>query len=224
MRAQTELATRALILTLKAPFCGKSTAEIASLTGVSTRTVDRIWARAIERGFDPAVLPVVLKDEYLEDAPRSGRPSKHTPTNQNLVVAKIREERYDREKTSAVLAAELTAEGIPISAKTVRSSLRKANLPKNEANEEARPDTEYARRPATDTRSMDESVKSINLGRRVDDVDRTREMPRDVVGDMVCDLVGHPQMAESHYVYKFNLISDNSRHCITAGKAPSQAV
>lgn len=162
MPAQTELATRALIVTLKAPFCGKSTMEIASLTGISTRTVDRIWSRAIERGFDPAALPVVLKNEYLEDAPRSGRPSNHTSTNQDLVVAKIQNDRYGREKASAVIAAELTAEGTFISATTVRSILeirKKADSRKDEAKEEARLDTEDARRPATDTRIVDESAK-----------------------------------------------------------------
>ncbi|KAK8146088.1 hypothetical protein G3M48_003625 [Beauveria asiatica] len=116
-------------------------------------------SNAIERGLNPATLPAVLKDEYLQDAPRSDRPSKHTPTNQDLVVAKIRKDRYGRDKASALLAAELTAECTPISATTVPSILRKANSPKDEANEEARPDTEDARRPATDTRIVDEGVK-----------------------------------------------------------------
>jgi len=79
MAPNSDIATRALIVTLKSPVGGKSSVQISEETGVSVRQIDRIYARAVERGFDPTRRPFVLKDEWLEDAPRSGRPSKQTP-------------------------------------------------------------------------------------------------------------------------------------------------
>ena len=78
MAPNTDIATRALVVTLKSPFGGKTTTEIVDKTGLSKRTVNQIYARAIERGFDPNHLPLIIKDEYLQDAPRSGRPTKQT--------------------------------------------------------------------------------------------------------------------------------------------------
>ena len=71
--APYENSTRALVC-LKAT--GKSSKEVSAISGIPTRTVDSIYARAIERGFEPCERPMKLLDRYLEDAPRSGRPSK----------------------------------------------------------------------------------------------------------------------------------------------------
>ena len=73
-----DISTRALVVTLKSPLGGKTTAQVVAITGLPTRTVNSIYARAIERGFDPNAVPLVLKDEYLQDAPRAGRPTKQT--------------------------------------------------------------------------------------------------------------------------------------------------
>ena len=77
MAPNTDLATRALIVTLKAGIGDKpmKTADISYITRVPKRTIQSIYARAIERGFDPAERPVKLLNRHLEDAPRSGRPS-----------------------------------------------------------------------------------------------------------------------------------------------------
>ncbi|KAK0724053.1 hypothetical protein B0H67DRAFT_99132 [Lasiosphaeris hirsuta] len=88
MAPVTDIATRALIVTLKSPLVGMKTAEVVEKTGCSARQVQRIYARAIERGFDPNETPFVLKNEWLEDAPRSGRPSKQTPETTELIIAK----------------------------------------------------------------------------------------------------------------------------------------
>jgi transposase len=48
-----DLATRALIIAYKAD--GKTNQEITEMTGVEKRTINSIYARAIERGFDPAI-------------------------------------------------------------------------------------------------------------------------------------------------------------------------
>lgn len=119
-KQQTDIATRALVVTLKAP-CGgaKTTSEVAFLAGISPRSVDRIYGQACQRGFDPNLQPVVIKNEYLEDAPCTGRPSKQTPEIKQLVVTKIQRNRYGREKTCEALAAELTSEGISILGPTI---------------------------------------------------------------------------------------------------------
>ena len=62
---------------------------------------------------------MIIKDEWVEDAPRSGRLRKHTPENTEKVIAKVRKDRYGREKSCADLAGELSAEGLDISAITI---------------------------------------------------------------------------------------------------------
>ena len=47
--------------------------RICEITGLSKSTVFRIRQTAKERGYD-ASISQVFKDEYFEDAPRSGRP------------------------------------------------------------------------------------------------------------------------------------------------------
>ena len=76
MAPNADIATRALIVTLKSPPASKTTAQIAAITGISARTIDSIFARAIQRGFDPNQLPLEFHDRFLPDAPRSGRPRK----------------------------------------------------------------------------------------------------------------------------------------------------
>jgi hypothetical protein len=89
MATKTDIATRALVVALKAPCTGKSTNEVVEVTGLSTRQVNRIYSRAIERGFEPNSLPLILRNEHLEDAPRSGRPSKQTDKDKEAVTSKV---------------------------------------------------------------------------------------------------------------------------------------
>ena len=128
MAPRTDIATRALVVTLK--FSGKTTLEVAGLAGISARQVDRIYAKAIERGFDPACRPLLLKDDYLIDAPRSGRPSKQTDEIKEAIAKKVRRDRYGREKTYADIAAELSQEGLPISAVMVWKVLKQLGFRK----------------------------------------------------------------------------------------------
>ena len=76
MSSKTDISTRALIVTLRSPIGGKTSKEIAAITGVPKRTVDSIYARAIQHGFKPNQLPLTIKDDILRDSPRSGRPKK----------------------------------------------------------------------------------------------------------------------------------------------------
>ncbi len=90
MAPNTTLATRALVVTLKSPVGGKTSAEVAEITGLSIRQVNRIYARVIERGFDPNHRPFELQDEWLQDAPRSGRPSKQTEETSQEIIKRVR--------------------------------------------------------------------------------------------------------------------------------------
>jgi len=86
----TSLTTRALIVTLKSPVGGKTSAQIHQETGISIRQINRIYAQAIERGFELNFRPFTLKDKWLEDTPRSSRLLKQTPKNIEKVITKVR--------------------------------------------------------------------------------------------------------------------------------------
>lgn len=75
-RNTTDTCTRALVVTLKSPFGGKSTNQISEITGISPRTIDSIYSRACQRGFEPNAPAIKLLPIHLEDAPRAGRPRK----------------------------------------------------------------------------------------------------------------------------------------------------
>ncbi|OJD17209.1 hypothetical protein AJ78_02702, partial [Emergomyces pasteurianus Ep9510] len=77
MAPNTDIATRSLVVTLKS-IGEKTSIEISDLTGLSVRGINSIYARAIERGFDPNTRPIVIQDCWLADSPRSGRPIKRT--------------------------------------------------------------------------------------------------------------------------------------------------
>jgi transposase len=122
-----DLATRALIIAYKAD--GKTNQEITGMTGAEKRTINSIYARAIERGFDPAVRPLKLENKHIEDARRTGRPSKQQQAFEK-VVNLVRRDRYGREKTCADIAGDLSKDGLDISASTVWRVLRKAGYKK----------------------------------------------------------------------------------------------
>jgi hypothetical protein len=132
MAPNTDIATRALIVSLKAGIIDKpaSSIYISSLTGVPERTINQIYARAIARGFDPAIRPLVLENKHLEDAPRSGRPTKDTKEVEELITSKVRLDRYGREKTCAQLAGDLSQAGIQISGITIWRILRRMGFKK----------------------------------------------------------------------------------------------
>ncbi len=63
MTPNTDIATRILIITLRSPFSGKTSAQISEETGISVQQINCIYARAIERGFEPNQPPFILRDE-----------------------------------------------------------------------------------------------------------------------------------------------------------------
>ncbi|KAM4056938.1 hypothetical protein HRG_014824 [Hirsutella rhossiliensis] len=103
---KTDIATGALTVTLKAPCSGKSSTEIASFTRLSIRTVISIYARPVERGFEPNELPLTVRDEWPQNASRSGRPSKQALIQDESIV-KVRRDQYGRGGNCADIATEL---------------------------------------------------------------------------------------------------------------------
>lgn len=123
----TDIATRASVVTLKA--FGMPTSHIAAQTNISTRTIDAIFQRAKAAGFKPDVRPLVLRDSYLQDLPRTGRPNKRQVIKE-AVLSQVRRDRYGREKTCTDIAAALSDSSRSVSAMTVWRVLRSAGLRK----------------------------------------------------------------------------------------------
>ena len=126
----TDIATRALVVSLKSPCYGKSTAEVVTITGLSKSTVNKIYARAVARGFNPDKQPIIIRDCYLEDAPHKGRPTKLTEETKEAVLAKLRCDQHEREKTCADISRELSSEGIHISSSSVHRVFKAAGIKK----------------------------------------------------------------------------------------------
>ncbi|KAH7207872.1 uncharacterized protein BKA55DRAFT_698258 [Fusarium redolens] len=101
---QTDIATRAMVVTLMAPGGGaKTTSEIHTLTGLPIRTIRKIYARAIRRGFEPNQRPIRLIDAWLEDAPRPLQRVKYTG---DLIVSKEMIEFFGSGETAANITGE----------------------------------------------------------------------------------------------------------------------
>ncbi|KAJ5909172.1 hypothetical protein N7495_001854, partial [Penicillium taxi] len=56
--------------------------------------------------------PLIITDAYFADASRSDRPKKQTPEVIDSALAKVRLDRYGREKTCADIAGELWKAGL----------------------------------------------------------------------------------------------------------------
>lgn len=128
MPKQADVATRAAAVALKA-YTDKTSSQIAAITGLSVSTINRIYAKAIERGFEPH--HNVIEDAYVVDAPRSGRPTKQDSATTDNILSKVGQDHYGREKSCADLASELNSElGIEISSTTVWRIRKNAGLRK----------------------------------------------------------------------------------------------
>ncbi|KAI9776974.1 MAG: hypothetical protein M1839_009118 [Geoglossum umbratile] len=113
---QHDLAVRIQALALVEE--GVTVKRVMELTGLARATVYDLKRKTRQRGYDPAVSRV-LKMEYVEDAPRSGRPKKNVISqgvcaNGPLVGNDFKETRLiDRDFCSRILPeASLTARGL----------------------------------------------------------------------------------------------------------------
>ena len=95
---------------------------ITAMTEISRWTISRLQKQARDRGYDPNTSKKLLLS-YVTDAPRSGRPKVITPEVESAILAAVRKDRYGREKTSFMLAAE---QGISVI--TVLKVLKKNNF------------------------------------------------------------------------------------------------
>lgn len=92
----------------------------SNTTKISVKTIQRLRRQARARGYDPSVSSV-LKLEYVEDAPRSGRPPKLNPELEDTIVASFVGEgiRDGEEKVTKAQVAEATG----VSTTTIRRVL-----------------------------------------------------------------------------------------------------
>lgn len=126
-----DIAKRAMVVTCKAT--GIRSTTISELSGLSKRTVDRIYERALSNGFDPAARPWNISEAMLADAPRSGRPLKRTEDVQTQVLSKVNTDQDGRAKTCVDIAGEMSLEGHEISSTTVWRILKKAESQNNKS-------------------------------------------------------------------------------------------
>ncbi|EQL37277.1 uncharacterized protein BDCG_16170 [Blastomyces dermatitidis ER-3] len=80
---------KSLIVTLKSPFVGKSTAEIHEATGISVNQINKIYHTAIQLGFNPEQRPLEIKTEHVADARRSRWPTIQIPELSKELISKI---------------------------------------------------------------------------------------------------------------------------------------
>ena len=69
-----KLGTRALVLSLKS--IGKTTTKVYEILYLAKSTINKIYARAIKRGFNLNLRPIKINNKYITDAPRASRPRK----------------------------------------------------------------------------------------------------------------------------------------------------
>lgn len=110
MPKKTDIATGALVVVLKSPSGGKTTAEIIEIAGLSVRTINSIYTRAIECSFNPNHYLLILHDEFLCNSDRPGRPKKQTDKAQIEIIAEVRRNRFGREKPTHSLRTLKVAE------------------------------------------------------------------------------------------------------------------
>jgi hypothetical protein len=78
-----DIVTKAVIVALKSPFFGWFTAKICKLFNededddtFKVNAINKLYNKAIERGFDPYGSFLKIQNKHIKDAPRSGRPRK----------------------------------------------------------------------------------------------------------------------------------------------------
>ena len=67
MAPNTNLATRAIVITLKSALVKRIDAKVAEETGLNLRTINHIYVKAISRSFDPNRFPLEIKNKYIKN-------------------------------------------------------------------------------------------------------------------------------------------------------------
>jgi NADH:ubiquinone oxidoreductase subunit 3 (subunit A) len=92
--------------------------DIEKRTGIKQSAQSRIKKRAFACGYPPEQDPQILS-QYIEDAPRSGRPKQVSPATEQQLIKIVRMNRSEREKSSEVLAYECGISRIPFYIKEI---------------------------------------------------------------------------------------------------------
>jgi len=98
------LAVRAQALTLVA-VADMPVARVAQITGMTRANIYLILRRAKERGYNPTIDPCI-RDEYVADGKRSGRPKEISEATEKAVLESVTKDRAGREKAVEYLAYE----------------------------------------------------------------------------------------------------------------------
>ena len=91
--------TRAQALTLKA--VGWTNAQIEEITGITARTLNNIFDKAVKAGFEPFNEDGRLgrlSDAHIANVPKTGRPRKQEAFKEEVLL-KVRQDHNGREKS-----------------------------------------------------------------------------------------------------------------------------
>jgi hypothetical protein len=105
-KSESEISIRSVIIFLKSPLGGAlSASKIQALLdpqiAISISQINTIYKNAIERGFNPNASKFLIKDEFVTNLQRTGRPSKQTKEVIQLVQDAIERDCFGREKSCA---------------------------------------------------------------------------------------------------------------------------
>jgi transposase len=134
-RPEYDISLRASIVFMKSPFGGsKSSSDVKKVLGAqapSIASINRLYKTAIDRGFKPDADHYLMQDQYVVDAPRTGRPTKKTKRAEKVVVDIVSSNRNGREESCVDIAIAASAKlGVPLSPSTVYRILKKAGYTK----------------------------------------------------------------------------------------------
>ena len=90
-----DISFRASIVVFKT--LGYTTKQISTVTGIPECSVRDILSHTCGQGFDPSARPVLVRDVFLQDGARSGRPlnnKDNTESAEAKVSAKVCRNRY----------------------------------------------------------------------------------------------------------------------------------
>jgi transposase len=111
-----DLGTRVQALTLLEARC--PIANITQITGISKASIYRLRKIAVQRGYEPEKDKRILLS-YIEDAPRSGRPTKQTDEVKKQVVELVSRNSTTRQYSTQRIAQAISKADLKISAMTV---------------------------------------------------------------------------------------------------------
>lgn len=111
--------------------------HVSELFGIPIRTLQGLYSRAKQRGFDPSHHPLEVLGQFIADAPRSGRPRKQPETKEDNVSTEVSYGRQGHGKTCANILSVLSLKSTLISVMTIEHLLEKLGLQKTKPNQKS---------------------------------------------------------------------------------------